>query len=212
MHARLFFETIIPLLEMVVTCLIAISTPLNEFNFFSKLLTLKDDQGEPFFDVIHIGLVCDECMKLENYSEQLKCQHKRDTLPPWKSAARNERFKKLYVETGNASLGLRENAGVVANDHKTVFPRKLFEGLLVDQKPERLLDIGRLNIEVPLLWITCDPDADGPSEMAIVSGFINTRYPNVLPHFAYVVPHSLSLYFFIYSSHTGSDWHLPLRH
>jgi len=196
MHALLFFETIIPLLEMmIVTCLIAISTPLNEFNFFSKLLTLHDDLGEPFFDVIHIGLVCEDCMKLESYNDQLKCTHKKDTLPPWKSAARNERFKGLFIATGNASLGLRENAGVVANDHKTVFARKQFEGLLNDPKPPHLIDLARLLIEIPLLWIMCDPDADGPGEMAIVSGFINTRYPNILAPGAHVV--SISFHFYL---------------
>ena len=187
MHARLFFETIIPLLEMVVTCLIAISTPLNEFNFFSKLLALFDDNGQPFFDVIHIGLVCDECQKLESHTEKLKCSHKRDTLPPWKSASRNERFKKLFIETGNAALGLRENSGQVANDFKTIFSRKSLEGFLIDPKPPRLLDLARLQIDIPLLFITCDPNADGPSEMSLVSGFINTRYPNALPIGSHVV-------------------------
>ena len=56
-NARLFYETIVPLLEMRVTSLIAISTPLDEFNFFSKILNLHDDDGHPFFDTIHIGLV-----------------------------------------------------------------------------------------------------------------------------------------------------------
>ena len=187
MHARLFFETIVPLLVMVVTCLIGISTPLNENNYFSKLLNLFDDNGEPFFDVIHIGLVCDECLKLELQSDQLQCTHLNDNLPPWKSIARNERFKKLYIETGNASMGLRENAGASASDIKSIFDKKMLEGILINPIAPHYLNLNILNIRVPLLWITCDPDADGPSEMSIVSGFINTSSHSNLPHGAHVV-------------------------
>lgn len=113
-------------------------------------------------------------MQKENYAEQLKCSHKRDTLPPWKSATRNERFKKLFIETGNASLGLRENAGVVANDHAMTFPKKLVEQLFLESAGR--LDLLRLGITPPLIFVVIDPNGDGPSKMAIVSGFICSRY------------------------------------
>lgn len=185
-NSRLFFETIVPLLEMRTTSLIAISTPLDEFNFFSKILNMRDDDGNSFFDTVQIGLVCDDCLKLDSHADRLKCPHLKDMLPPWKSASRNERFKKLMIETGNAARGLRENAGVVASDRATVFQRKDIENLFITPKPPQLIDLDQLNIQIPLLFITCDPDSDGSSEMALVAGFINTTC-SALPIGAHIV-------------------------
>ena len=60
----LVFETIFPLLEVNATAFIGISTVLDEFNFFSKLLLLKDEDGDDFFCTIMIDLVCSSCRRL----------------------------------------------------------------------------------------------------------------------------------------------------
>jgi len=110
----------------------------------------------------------------------------KDTLPPWKSASRNERFKKLMIDTGNAARGLRENAGVVATDRATVFRRKDIDTLFINPTAPTLIDLNLIDIQVPLIFTVCDPDSDGPSEMSIMSGFINTT-SSALPIGAHVV-------------------------
>ena len=50
----LFHETIIPLLELKFVALIAISTPLDENNCFTKLVQLKDENGNEFIKTIHL--------------------------------------------------------------------------------------------------------------------------------------------------------------
>lgn len=198
-NPRLFFETIVPLLEMKRTTMIAISTPLDENNYFSTLVNLRDVDGSPFFYTYHIGLVCDACKKLPTAQEQYKCKHMDHVLPPWKSAAKNERFKYLYQETNNAAMGMRENAGVIISGANTVFKREHIERLFPKTEKDRLFDLATFaNYPIQNAFLCCDPDADGNSELALVSGFVNTdnpRYPigalMVCLSFLLVCAHSL---------------------
>ncbi|KAL6965847.1 hypothetical protein U1Q18_051583 [Sarracenia purpurea var. burkii] len=122
-------ETVFPVLEVANCALLGISTPLDEFNFFSKLLALRDENGEPFFHVIRLGSVCDACKK----------------LPQEKCSRATTRSTRSQVEVGRQAhahearlrghrppaMALRENAGEVASDHDPVFDvehlRQLFD-------------------------------------------------------------------------------------
>lgn len=47
MALDVFFEVVVPLLEMETTALIAISTPLDGLNFYSEMFELKGGDGKP---------------------------------------------------------------------------------------------------------------------------------------------------------------------
>lgn len=51
MDTAVFYEVVVPLLELDRTALICISTILDPCNYYSKLLELKDHNGESFFQV-----------------------------------------------------------------------------------------------------------------------------------------------------------------
>lgn len=180
----LFFETILPLLEMKVAALICISTPLDELNWFSSLLEAKDEEtGDLFFFVVRIGLVCKACLQLPQ-AEMGKCSHKVDQIPPWKSGPRHKRVQSLY-RFDKEDRGLRETAGIIIGAENTVFSitqlRKLFDAETMpiytpdpNYIPDRIL-------------LVADPDAGGPSSLAIMSGFIVHSHPT-LPYGTMVVP------------------------
>lgn len=54
MDLAVFYEVIVPLMEVEGTATICISTPLDEFNFYSELTELRDDKGRLIFNVKHI--------------------------------------------------------------------------------------------------------------------------------------------------------------
>jgi len=55
---NLFFKVVVPIHSVNNTSLIAISTPDDEFNYFSKLLELKrDDKDTPLFLTLQVWLV-----------------------------------------------------------------------------------------------------------------------------------------------------------
>lgn len=54
MDMGVFYEVIVPLMEVDGTATICISTPLDQFNFYSELTDLKDNKGRNVFNVRHI--------------------------------------------------------------------------------------------------------------------------------------------------------------
>lgn len=170
----LFFETIVPLLEMKSCSLICISTPLDELNWFSTLLDMTDIDGLPFFKVIRLDTICNKC-KLLSRKEMDKCTHKTDVLPSWKSGPRHERNKRLY-EMDDLGRGLRENAGIVTGADNTVFDRDVVKQFFEHDTMQRFIP----DSDAPprCVYIMVDPDADGDSELALVSGFVTNTQPN----------------------------------
>jgi len=61
MALDVFFEVVVPLLEMETTALIAISTPLDGLNFYSEMFELKGADGKPLFNTLRVGLSCQKC-------------------------------------------------------------------------------------------------------------------------------------------------------
>lgn len=77
-----FTEVVVPLLGVKDTAVLAISTPLDENNFYSQMLELTQDDGvTPLFNVISVSLICDEC-KQKDLKGQLTCPHRQNEIPP----------------------------------------------------------------------------------------------------------------------------------
>lgn len=104
MALDVFFEVVVPLLEMETTALIAISTPLDGLNFYSEMFELKGADGKPLFNTLRVGLSCQKC---QDEGKAESCTHMKDVIrkliylmrlnknvltisiiAPWKSAAK----------------------------------------------------------------------------------------------------------------------------
>lgn len=160
----LFYEVIVPILEMTMTALLAISTPLDEFNYYSKLVTLKDENGEPFFVTIEAGRICDDCSRLP-YEVMIKCDHVEDTAH-WKNPHKLKRLKVLFE--GDEARGLRELGGIAASDFTACFQKAYIEALM---NAPRYVTRTRPDT----IYLTVDPNGGGPSKMAMCSGFLDGK-------------------------------------
>lgn len=77
-----FTEVVVPLLGVKDTAVLAISTPLDENNFYSQMLEMTHNDGvTPLFNVISVSLICDEC-KQKELKGQLTCPHRQNEIPP----------------------------------------------------------------------------------------------------------------------------------
>lgn len=152
-----FYEIVVPLLEMDSTALIAISTPSDSLNFYSEMFELKDAQGDPFFRTISVNLVCDACKKA---GKGASCTHNQDLIPPWKSAAKLDMVRALYG-SGNKDLMQRESMGAITDDAKSLFKSDDVTRVMSTCVP--LPDIA------DYVFIAVDPNGGGSSQMAIVS-------------------------------------------
>lgn len=99
MDLSVFYEVVVPLLEMGNSVLIMISTPVDSFNFFSGLLELRDpDTGSRVFLVYDVELICKRCKMKDRPSD---CRHMLKFLPPWKSAEKMDVVKLILKDNAN---------------------------------------------------------------------------------------------------------------
>ena len=154
---QVFFEIVVPLLEMATTALIAISTPQDKLNFYSEMFELRDNTGELFFRTIRVSLVCDKCRAAGKGSE---CTHKQDMIPPWKSAAKLDMVRALYADQGD--LMQRESMGAITDDAKSLFESNKVVAFLHEKS-------FRLSSPPDYIFMAMDPNGGGTSHMAIVS-------------------------------------------
>jgi hypothetical protein len=154
---EVFGQVIIPLLEMDTTALIAISTPQDSLNFYSKMFDMKDKHGETFFNTIRIGLICAKCQKSDNPTA---CTHMKKVIPPWKSAEKLEMVTALYGV--KKDLMARESMGMVTADQSSVFPMVWINKFL-------LRNNSKFPTSPEFIFCACDPSGGGASEMALVS-------------------------------------------
>ena len=152
-----FYEVIVPLLEMDTTALIGISTPQDDQNFYSEMFELKDGKGEMFFNTIEIGLVCERCKK---GPDPTSCTHMSTWIPPWKSVDKLDMVKALYGS--QKDLLARESMGQTTQDLSSVFKMAWVTSFL--RRDQFMFN------EIPqVIFTACDPSGSGTSEMSIIS-------------------------------------------
>jgi hypothetical protein len=117
MDKGVFFAVCVPLLGVKHTALLAISTPDDEFNFYSELFELKKDDGQNLFHLISIGLACQTCL-----DNGLQCTHKLDKLPHWKPVERQALINTILAS--NPDLADRETRGIVKSSRRELFDKQ----------------------------------------------------------------------------------------
>lgn len=154
----LFHNVIVPLLTVDHTALLAISSPGDEFNYYSILQDLKDANGDPLFENIRIGLACDRCVA----ANVEKCPHVLKRLPAWKSEGRHELVRSIYAENQEAMK--REAEGQIVSSRQFMYLKKWVDAFAV-RATEEFDDRG-----VQLIHVAIDPSGGGTgSDFTIVS-------------------------------------------
>lgn len=164
MPIKMFHEVIVPLLELETTALICISTPQDSSNFYSMMFEMVDQAGEKLFNQIQISMVCEDC-KAGPHPE--KCTHMKHLLPKWKSGGKQDMVRQIYGE--NTTDMLRESMGVTTNNSSCIFQDDWLDTFAsrdpyVEITPPRVV------------FVACDPNGGGSSQMAIVSLFQDSNY------------------------------------
>lgn len=159
MPIKMFHEVIVPLLELETTALICISTPQDSSNFYSMMFEMVDQAGEKLFNQIQVSMVCDDCKLTANPE---KCTHMKHLLPKWKSGGKQDMVRQIYGD--NTKDMLRESMGVTTNDNCALFQDDWIKQF-VSRSPYTPPSQPRV------VFVACDPNGGGSSEMAIVSLF-----------------------------------------
>ena len=165
---QLFYKTIVPMLSVLGTCLLGLSSPDVQENYFSTLLNLKKENGQPFFQVVNCFQICSKCMKLEQ-AKAYKCNHIKSSAH-WLSQRAIKDLKSLYKS--DPATAIRELGGVSVSDYKPALRKEEVQRCFAMQP--------FITQHSPALIFTCaDPSGGGPSQLAIVSGYF-TRLGDVV--------------------------------
>ena len=157
MDTKVFYEVIVPLLEVEATALICISTPQDDMNFYSAMFDMHLPDGSPLFVTLEVSLVCDAC-KESDHPE--RCPHMTDEIPPWKSIAKFDMVKQIYGD--QVDLLQRESMGVITQDLQSVFKQKYVDKMFS-------MDQYELQKTPSFVFVACDPNGGGSSQMGLVS-------------------------------------------
>lgn len=160
---EMFWEVVVPLIGMETSVLFLCSTPVDTYNFFTRLMNLTDpDTGKPLFLIADMQLSCSSCTKR---GRPTLCTHRLKYLPPWKSK-KKQKIMNIIMKDQETILA-RENYGLVQDVGESFIGKIAIDKWLKDGwfDPEPSL---RANVIV----MTMDPNfvgtADG-SRQAIVS-------------------------------------------
>jgi hypothetical protein len=110
MSEQVFWKVVYPLMGVDDTAVLAISTPDDEFNYYSELLALK------LFREIYLGADCSTCMEAG-----VPCIHSKLLMPVWKSEGRQNRLQQMNKDK---ALHDRENLGKINSNKNYLFKKQ----------------------------------------------------------------------------------------
>lgn len=151
MDLGVFYEVIVPLMEVKGTATICISTPLGSWNFYSELTEVRDEKGRRVFNVKHI---------------------KHGKRPSWKP---EEAFSKVKAIFGNKkTLFEREILGKISDAANAAFNKQMLDNFF---NAAPLPEPHTINDNV--IYVALDPNGGAKasnasgSDTAIVSFFMS---------------------------------------
>lgn len=167
------------------TALFALSSPEGSKNYFSKMLTLKMPDGEPFFQICDCQLICSDCRKLDK-DQQILCNHVKQTAP-WISTKKRARLNLLYAN--DPTTAIKEMSGIVEDDFIPCFPRELIQECFS-------LPPYHTKVTPQYIFTTVDPSGGGISQLAICTGYYDDNLNYVVSIFKTVPLYIPILHFF----------------
>lgn len=139
---RVFNTIVAPLIGVENTAVLAISTPDDEFNYFSELM------NSGIFKVLYLGKECTACN-----AAGVKCIHKVLKLPRWKTM---DRQKKIESFIKDQALLDRETRGIINTGKNFVFEKTWLQ-LFAARQPYKFV------YPVQVIHMAVDPAAGAES-------------------------------------------------
>lgn len=121
--AGMFFDIVMPLMNVKHTAVIGISTPpKTHMNYYLGLFETKyPGTDEKIFNTLVMAELCNECQRLK----KTECPHVSDERPAWKTLGRLRMTAALAAN--NESVYRREVLGAAETDHIAAFEATLLQ-------------------------------------------------------------------------------------
>jgi len=163
--------------------MILISSPEDSDNWFSRLLSLKNENGKNILFSFKFVSVCEECRK-KPPQEMKKSKMAKNAIPPHKEKKKTLKYGKAYESEGLQDQNLRENYGEITKSTNCSFPSHLIDNVF---GPEGVVKLVHNDLIYNIKRITCaiDPNGGGKNRTAIWFGYYNLRTGNNVVSFSF---------------------------
>jgi hypothetical protein len=164
MDPKVFFDVVMPLIEVDSSVIIGISTPVSDqYNFFDQIIKLNHPgTQDPIFASTIVEMVCSACKRNKTIDN---CRHKMWALPSWKGKEKFELAKLIFEGVGREETRQRESLGLSIGDGNLVFDPAIVKAFV---KRSTFHDF-RPTARPTHLFMGVDPNAGGENHMAIVT-------------------------------------------
>ena len=170
---KFIMQTLFPMLGDEYSVLIATTTVKGPDNCISKMAKLRDSDGNPVFNLMHVKAVCDRCANMGRAAE---CKHKTTEIPEFKSQKRLDLIRRMYA--GNEDLYAQEMGGQIVDSDNLCFVRSDIDALVYGS-PFRL----SISNAPSNLFMMIDPSGGGASQLAIVTTFMAQTTGEIIVRF-----------------------------
>lgn len=155
------YKVIMPLFQLDQTCLICISTLLDDENTMTGLLRLTDDDGQQIFNTKEIFMSCEKCRAK---GKSTSCTHNSHNITAWQSQRKHNFIKHIMKE--NKETYEQEIGGITHSLNEKIIKEKYIEQL----KTQERYNFDPLMPRYECVYVCLDPSGNGKkSEIAITS-------------------------------------------
>ncbi len=161
MSLKLFYNIVVPLLEVMKTIVIMTSTLIRARNFFTQLLEKAEEQnllGNFAILALRVDMICDRCKGLGD--DAIKCPHNEHLRPHWKNVQKLELIR--IIAEDQIETIMRESYGYLDSNENTIFDEKSLDRLI-----RRGFIDPDLNEKPGFVFLIVDPNAGGKSNLAM---------------------------------------------
>lgn len=155
------------------TALVILSTiqgasDAGEDNWFTTMMSLADEFGQPLSATYKFVLACEKCIEL---GQEDSCKCNLSELPHWHNKSKHMLLEQIYHGLGEDEAMAQENKGIINKSTKTMFAENAVNYFFNSTK-NTPFDHQQLAEPPPYVFTYIDPASAGTkSEMALVSLF-----------------------------------------
>lgn len=153
---------------LVILSTIQGATDSGEDNWFTTMMSLSDEFGQPLSATYKFVLACEKCIEL---GQEDSCKCNLSELPHWHNKSKHMLLEQIYHGLGEDEAMAQENKGIINKSTKTMFAENAVNYFFNSAK-NTPFDHSSLTEPPPYVFTYIDPASSGTkSEMAMVSMF-----------------------------------------
>jgi len=166
----MFYCVILPVATVWSTALIAISSPKDSDNWFTRLMRVTDATGKDVFMSFSFQSVCRECKKLEP-REMVRCTHTKNETPLHKDQHKMAKLQLAYEMENMTEEYMQEHLGIATRSTDCAYAETLLQNLTDLQRV--VTDPQHVYKSIREVIMCIDPNGGGMNRCGLLIGYLN---------------------------------------